>query len=130
MKVANRAGFTLVEILIALVILTVGVTGWVMSQNTNVKSRDLSGTLATAQELTRSTIENLISTAQERNRSEGGLANQETFVFPLVTYTVSSTLNATTLNSEGKPVWLITAITSFDRYGSYNTTLERMVVGH
>jgi prepilin-type N-terminal cleavage/methylation domain-containing protein len=130
MMVVSRAGFTLVEVLIALVILTVGVTGWVMSQNTNVKSRDLSGTLATAQELARSKVEDLISTAQERNMAEGGLSDQETFAFPLVAYTVSSTLNATTFNSEGKPVWLITATTTFDRYGSHNVTLERMVVGH
>lgn len=123
-------GFTLIEVLVSLVILTVGVTGWVMSQTTNVRSRDLSGTLATAQELARSKVEDLISVAQDRNRSEGATTTQETFVFPNETYTVSATMNATTLNSEGKPVWLITATTTYDRYGSHNVILERMVVGH
>ena len=122
------AGFTLVEVLIAMVILTVGVTGWVMSQNTNIKVRDLSGTLATAQELARSEIEDLITRAHERDMSEGSLSSLKTYVFPVMTYTVSSTLNATRMDSDGRAVWLVRATSSFDRYGSHRVILERMVV--
>jgi len=125
----HSTGFTLVEVLVALVVLTIGVIGWVASQNSNVRGRDLSGTLAIAQELGRSRVEDLISTALERDPNDGGITSVETYVLSSMTYTVSSTLNATRLESEGKPVWLINVTSSFDRYGAHSVSLERMVVG-
>ncbi len=124
----KNTGFTLVEVLVALVLLSVGVTGWVMTQSSNIRSRDLSGALATAQELARSEIEDLITTAHGRDVSDGSFSSQKIYVFPTMTYTVSSTLNATLMDSDGNAVWLVRATSSFERYGSRSVSLERMVV--
>jgi type IV pilus assembly protein PilV len=125
----DSAGFTLIEVLIAIVILTVGAMGWVMSQNSNLRTRYLSGSLATAQNLARSRVEDLTSTAENRKLSDGAISYLKTFVTSSVTYTVNATLNCTLINSASKPVWLITSITSFDKYGPHQVTLEKIVVG-
>lgn len=124
----DSAGFTLIEVLIAIVILTVGAMGWVMSQNSNLRTRYLSGSLATAQNLARSKVEDLTHIAENRKLSEGAISVFDTFNSTII-YNVNATLNSTEINSESKPVWLITAITSFNKYGSHQVTLEKIIVG-
>ena len=123
----NQKGFTLVELLIATIIIAVGILGWAKAQDGSIKGRAVSNGITTASELGMAKLEQLalecqdnpvaVADAQDNITSQG--------VQYVRTWTISTEGNIL----DGATLWRIDVTVSWNHYGPTNVQYQRIVVG-
>jgi prepilin-type N-terminal cleavage/methylation domain-containing protein len=66
-KCMNSCGFTLVETMVAIVVLTIGILGWMSFQGSTITNRALSREMTRALQVTQARIDELSATAAQRD---------------------------------------------------------------
>lgn len=122
-------GFTLVEVLVAIVILSVGVLAWTVTQNSNVRSRSISTNLTTATDLAQSAIEDLTMNAMGRGVDQGDADGTDSETIDSVSYTTSWSMTGGDLLDGGVRVWKIDVAVSWAKWGQRSLALQKVVTG-
>jgi type IV pilus assembly protein PilV len=118
----NENGFTLVEVLIAIVILAIGLTTWAVTQSSNVESRSRSGKLSTGLEVAQSYIEEYTDVVRTPP-SNSTFSRNATETINTIPYTVEGDFSPSGLES-----WLVEVTVEWTHYGTHTVQLERVVV--
>ncbi|MFP4393021.1 MAG: prepilin-type N-terminal cleavage/methylation domain-containing protein [Desulfohalobiaceae bacterium] len=127
-------GFTLIEVLIALVILVVGILAWVHTQQEAVLSRGQSRTMTVAEELLQSKVEEL-ALDPERFCNNSTCQDQETCTQEGFEYTLSWELSRKQLQagseplSQAWPLWSINVTASWQFQGQKELSAHRLATG-
>ncbi|MFO7717905.1 MAG: prepilin-type N-terminal cleavage/methylation domain-containing protein [Desulfohalobium sp.] len=129
--VTPRSGFTLLEVLVAIALLSVGILAWALTQNQQIQGRAESGHMTTATELAQSLIETKAATAsgwKSTHPDSNGTLTQELAGFM---YTAAWRIQGAngTIGSAGKSLWRVECNVSWEHYTKRRVVLERMVVG-
>lgn len=128
--ISRQYGFTLVEVVIAMLILSVGILAWAANQNQNVESRTVSSELTTAAELSQSRVENLASEVTGWSSNEDGTSNATTINENGIDYNLFWRVHkGDEFVSGGRTAWKISVNATWDHYGTKRMNLERMVMG-
>ncbi len=133
----TQAGFTLVEALIAMLILVVAIVGWMGAQDASVSNRGLSRTMTVATELVQSKIEELAEDPGEFCGSPPCNNQQESIVVDGFEYTLTWDMDRQELIVSGSNVdgplqyarllWTITVEGSWEYRGTKTRELTRIV---
>lgn len=122
----TQAGFTLLEALIAMVILVIGVLAWIGTQQSAVQNRGQSRTMTVATELVQSKIEELsLKTAEVTGSGD------ETYTIEGFDYTLQWKVDE--MNSEGEilsyanPWWIINVEGAWNYRGEKSIEHQRVV---
>ena len=126
----RQTGFTLVEALIAMLILVIAIVGWMGTQDASVSNRGLSRTMTVATELVQSKIEELAedpATAScadyPATYSQGGFD-----------YEIDCTLTESQLSNSGEslahanPLWVIEVSANWKYRGDREYSSRRVVM--
>jgi type IV pilus assembly protein PilV len=128
--ISKQHGFTLVEVVIAMLILSVGVLAWAANQNQNVESRTVSSELTTAAELTQSRVESLASDVTGWSSNDDGTNGTDSFNENGINYNLSWRVHkGEEFAPGGRTAWKISVNATWDHYGTKRMNLERMVMG-
>jgi type IV pilus assembly protein PilV len=131
----KEGGFTLVELLIAGVIIAVGILAWAKTQNSGIKNRAISSDVSIAVELATARMEILSFEIQKwaaGHSTTSGSDNSATIQG--VTYAQSWSAETPSSGSahffpDGNPVWEVTVNVSWSRYGPKSVEYRKIVVG-
>lgn len=124
-KHESQSGSTLVELLIATVIITVGILAWAKTQEGGIKGRATSGSITTASELAMSLTEEL---ALESQRS--ALPSSGNDMVPIRGIQFSRTWNVTELSiMQGAGVRTIDVVINWNQYGPKEVRYQRVTSG-
>ena len=129
--VTPRSGFTLLEVLIAIALLSVGILAWALSQNQQIQGRAESGHMTVATELAQSCIETKSATAsgwESTHPDSNGTLTQELAGFEYTTTWRIQGANGT-IGNAGKSLWRVTCNVAWEHYAPRRVSLERTVVG-
>lgn len=128
----KERGFTLVELLIAGLIIAVGILAWAKAQDSGIKNRAISSDVSTAVELATARMEVLSFEIQKwasDPKSRGSKDNS--IIIQGVSYDRS--WNASTSDDaffpDGNPVWEVTVRVDWSRYGQKSVEYQKIVVG-
>lgn len=123
----SQKGFTLVELLIAAVIIAVGILGWAKAQDGSIKSRAVSNGITTASELGMAKLEQLALECQDNAVAEpdGG---PENITSQGVLYVRTWTIETAEI-LDGVNLWKIDVTVSWNHYGPTTVQYQRIVVG-
>jgi type IV pilus assembly protein PilV len=122
----EQSGFTLVELLIAAVIIAVGILGWAKTQDSSIKGRATSNGITTASELGMAKLEQL---ALECQRSFAPPSGADPVINTQgVGFTRSWTIEEGSLAS-GIRLRKIDVVVTWNHYGAKSVQYQRIVVG-
>ncbi|MFW6005171.1 MAG: type IV pilus modification PilV family protein [Desulfonatronovibrionaceae bacterium] len=133
----SGTGFTLVEVLIALVVLSTAVAGWMYSQQAAVFNRGQSRTMTVAAELVQAEMEKLSLNPDEmysqacpgRVPLTETCENQETLTVGGFDYTISWELQKISdFVDESRPFWEIQVQAAWNYRGPKNITAEKLAM--
>ena len=128
----GQAGLTLLEVLIAMIILAVGVLGWIGLQQSAVMNRGESRTMTVATELVQSKIEELSENPAEICNSNS-CADDEQRIVDGFEYTLEWEMEREKLsNSDGtlphaRPLWIIEVEGKWNYQGDRSIESRRVV---
>ncbi len=130
----KQTGFTLVEALIAMLILVVAIVGWVAAQDASVSNRGLSRTLTVATELVQSKIEELAEDPAAYCNTPDCEDIEEQVVNDGFEYTLVWSMYQEVLSNSGedlehaRPLWIIVVEGKWNYRGPKSTGEFRRVV--
>lgn len=125
----KNSGFTLVEVLIAIFILSIAILSWAATQQQNIHRRNLSGSMTNAVEIAQQVMEGVASSAQEWESGHGDDNGTQTFSTNSINYNTSWNASSDTLSGGGKTLWHIQVKVRWNQMGTHEFNLERMVIG-
>jgi prepilin-type N-terminal cleavage/methylation domain-containing protein len=123
----NQKGFTLVELLIAAIIIAVGILGWAKAQDGSIKSRAVSNGITTASELGMAKLEQLALECQDNPAAVAGA--QDNITSQGVQYVRTWSISTEGNILDGATLWRIDVVVSWNHYGPTNVQYQRIVVG-
>ncbi len=123
----NQKGFTLVELLIAAIIIAVGILGWAKAQDGSIKGRAVSNGITTASELGMAKLEQLALECQDNAAAEPA-GGPEDIISQGVRYERTWTIEADEI-LDGVSLWKIEVTVSWNHYGPTAIQYQRIVVG-
>jgi type IV pilus assembly protein PilV len=121
----KQSGFTLVELLIAAIIIAVGILGWAKTQDGSIKGRATSNGITTASELGMAKLEQL---ALESQRNAAPANDTDVINTQGVQFTRSWTINEGNI-AAGVRVRKIDITVTWNHYGPKSVQYQRIVVG-
>ncbi len=127
----SQNGLTLVEVLIAMLILVVAIVGWMGAQQSSVLNRGQSRTMTVATELVHSKIEEL-SADPAKACSGNSCSGQNELNIGGLNYSLDWEMNR--INSDGniltygRPLWIIEVNGNWRYRGNKNTIARRVVM--
>ena len=128
----RQTGFTLVEALIAMLILVVGIVGWMAAQDASVSNRGLSRTMTVGTELAQSKMEELAEDPDAFCSNNSCSGNEELSIGGFK-YDIQWDMNR--INEDGSilahanPMWVIEVETSWEYRGEKTRNARRVVGG-
>jgi type IV pilus assembly protein PilV len=131
----KESGFTLVELLIAGVIIAVGILAWAKAQDSGIKNRAISSDVSTAVELATARMETLSFEIQKWAAGHSTTSgNDNPITLQGVTYDRSWSAETPSSGSahffpDGNPVWEVTVSVAWSRYGPKTVEYQKIVVG-
>jgi len=124
----TQHGFTIVELLIASVIIAVGILAWAKTQQGSIRHRDISNCITTASELGMAKLEELALECQEDPAED---TDSDPITTQGVQYDIAWTIRKGELADLDKlDVWKIDVSVSWNHYGSNSLQYQRIVVGN
>jgi type IV pilus assembly protein PilV len=123
----SQKGFTLVELLIAAVIIAVGILGWAKAQDGSIKGRAVSNGITTASELGMAKLEQLALECQDNAAAEPA-GGPENILSQGVLYVRTWTIETDDI-LDGVSLWKIDVTVSWNHYGPTTVQYQRIVVG-
>jgi type IV pilus modification protein PilV len=127
---SGQAGMTLLEVLIAAAILSVGLMAWTVLQTQNIEGRSRSGSLTKAVEVGQSFMDRMSARAQRWSGSDPTVNGTDSVTMQSETFTVSwAANNQGNLVPAGLSAWLVNATVQWDHYGQHSIDFQRIVVG-
>jgi type IV pilus assembly protein PilV len=123
----NQKGFTLVELLIAAIIIAVGILGWAKAQDGSIKGRAVSNGITTASELGMAKLEQLALECQDNAAAEPA-GGPEDILSQGVLYARTWTIETDEI-LDGVSLWKIEVTVSWNHYGPTTIQYQRIVVG-
>ena len=129
MTIKEKQGFTLVEVLVAIVVLSVGVLAWTVTQNSNVRSRAVSTNLTAATDFAQSLVENLTLNAMQRSVADGDTNGTDSETVDSVTYNALWGLTGGDLLTGGARVWKVDVVVTWTKWGTHSLSLQKVVTG-
>ena len=130
----RQTGFTLVEALIAMLILVVAIVGWMGAQDASVSNRGLSRTMTVATELVQSKMEELAEDPETYCSTTGCEDIEEQTVNDGFEYTLVWSMYREELSNSGValehalPLWVIVVEGKWNHRGPKSTGEFRRVV--
>ena len=121
----NQNGFTLVELLIAAIIIAVGVLGWARTQQGSIKNRAISNGITTASELGIAKLEEL---ALECQKNAAIVQANDSVVMQGVQYNREWTIAQGEI-LDGLDLWRIDIEVNWNHFGPKTVQYQRIVVG-
>lgn len=118
-----QQGFTLVELLIATFIISIGILAWGKTLGGATKNRAISSDITTASELASSKTEYLALLLQTKKQNSG---SDDTNTIQGVNYELDWTI---TEENDLASVWIIDMTVTWQRYGSRSLKYQRIVTG-
>lgn len=128
---ADKQGFSLLEALIAILILSIGVLGWMSFQSKNVISRGRSNELTRAIQVSESQLDRLSVQAEQWNNTQPNVVNANgTATIGNSQYNLVWSVRQGGIGWAVKPLWHIQVQTSWS-LGDRNSSIQfsRMVMG-
>lgn len=122
----GQKGFTLVELLIAAIIIAVGVLGWARTQQGSTKNRAISNGITTASELGVAKLEELALQCQD-NAAE--IQDNDAVTMQGVQYARTWTIDRGDI-LDGLDLWKIDVSVAWNHYGQKSVQYQRIVVGN
>lgn len=123
----NQKGFTLVELLIAAIIIAVGILGWAKAQDGSIKGRAVSNGITTASELGMAKLEQLALECQDNAAAEPA-GGPEDILSQGVLYARTWSIETDEI-LDGVSLWKIEVTVSWNHYGPTTIQYQRIVVG-
>lgn len=120
-----QSGFTLVELLIAAIIIAVGILGWAKTQDGSIKGRATSNGITTASELGMAKLEQL---ALESQRKVAPPNDADVIITQGVQFNRSWTINDGNM-AAGVRLRKIDVLVTWNHYGPKSVQYQRIVVG-
>lgn len=121
----NQNGFTLVELLIAAIIIAVGVLGWARTQQGSIKNRAISNGITTASELGIAKLEEL---ALECQNNAAIVQDNDLVVMQGVQYNREWSIEQGEI-LDGLELWKIDVEVNWNHFGQKTVQYQRIVVG-
>ena len=123
-------GFTLVEVLMAITILSVGILAWVSTQNQNLQSRTTSGHLNTAVELAEGWLEEKSAEVRGWNASHTSTSNNFQQSVSGIPYTLTwAVTNGDQMVPGGLTFWELDVQVDWTHFGAHSVQFRRIVIG-
>ena len=122
----GQKGFTLVELLIAAIIIAVGVLGWARTQQGSTKNRAISNGITTASELGVAKLEELALQCQD-NAAE--VQDSDAVTTQGVQYMRTWSIDRGDI-LDGLDLWKIDVSVAWNHYGQKSVQYQRIVVGN
>lgn len=123
----DQKGFTIVELLIAAIIIAVGILGWAKAQNGSIKGRAVSNGITTASELGMAKLEQLALECQDNAAAEPA-GGPEDIISQGVRYERTWTIEVDEI-LDGVSFWKIEVTVFWNHYGPTTIQYQRIVVG-
>ncbi len=129
----TQAGFTLVEALIAMLILVVAIVGWMGAQDASVSNRGLSRTMTVATELVQSKIEELSEDPASYCSSPPCNNQEEKYTVGGFEYTLEWEMERDKLSDgngtlpHARPLWIIEVTGKWNFQGEKSIASRRVV---
>ena len=121
----NQNGFTLVELLIAAIIIAVGVLGWARTQQGSIKGRAISNGITKASELGIAKLEEL---ALECQNNAAIVQANDSVVMQGVQYNREWSIEQGEI-LDGLELWKIDVEVNWNHFGPKTVQYQRIVVG-
>ncbi len=124
------SGFTLIEVLMAVTILSIGILAWVSSQNQNLKARTTSSHLNTAVELARSWLEEKSAEVQDWSKLHNSTSSTSSQAVEGISYSLTGDItNGGQMVPGGLTVWELAIEVDWTHFGSHTVELKKVVIG-
>jgi type IV pilus assembly protein PilV len=136
MKMISKGdGFSLIEVMVAILVLAIGILAWAGLQDNNIEGRSTSGRMTTGIELAQSLVEEKAAEAMDRSDSHNATNGTESLTIDNVVYQMDWTVNKGSgtnggdLFAGGKAIWEVTVDNRWDHFGQHRVYYERVVIG-
>lgn len=125
-KLINKQGFTIVELLIAVFIVSIGILAWGKTLGGATKNRAISSDITFASELAVAQMEILSLELQSKTPTSSQIFGNDNATHQGVIYNLNWSI---TENTKSLPVWIIEMNVTWQRYGSKSVRYQRLVTG-
>jgi len=128
-------GFTLLEVMVAILVLAVGILAWASAQDNNIENRSLSGRMTTAVELAQTLVEDKAEAASSWTDTHSAENGTENWTVDNVDYELMWAVNkgigacGGDLFSGGRSIWEVTVDNRWNHFGQHRVNFERVVIG-